>query len=144
MRGLAVYERLEHAFVATESDLDDALFGPHPAAEALLGRLDGRAVGYALAFTVYSTFAGRRCLWLEDLFVEPAARGHGVGKALLVRLAQIAVERGCARLEWNVLDWNEPAIGFYQGLGAVPMDEWTTMRLAGEALARVAGTQPAR
>ena len=139
MRGLAVYERLEHAFVATEADLERGLFGSPPAAEAFLGKLDGRAVGYALVFTAFSTFAGKPCLWLEDLFVDPAARGHGVGKALLVRLAQITVERGYARLEWNVLDWNEPAIGFYKSLGAVPMDEWTTMRLVGDALLRVAG-----
>ena len=140
MHGLAVYERLVHAFVATESDLGDALFGPHPVAEAFLGKLDGRAVGYALVFTTYSTFVGKRCMWLEDLFVEPAARGHGLGKALLVRLAQIAVERGDARLEWNVLDWNEPAIGFYKSLGAGPMDEWTTFRVSGDALARLART----
>jgi len=138
MQGLAIYERLEHAFVASEADLADALFGERPVAEAFLGQLDGKAVGYALVFSTYSTFAGRRCLWLEDLFVEPAARGHGVGKALLVRLARLAVERGNARLEWNVLDWNEPAIGFYKSLGAVPMDEWTTMRLAGDALRHVA------
>jgi len=138
MHGLAVYEKLEPVFVATESDLADALFGPRPAVEAFLGWLDGRAVGYALVFTTYSTFAGKRCMWLEDLFVEPAARGHGVGKALLVRLAQVSVERGYARLEWNVLDWNAPAIGFYKSLGAVPMDEWTTMRLAGDSLRRVA------
>jgi GNAT superfamily N-acetyltransferase len=138
MHGLAVYERLEHAFVASEADLGDALFGPHPVAEAFLGKLDGRAVGYALIFTTFSTFAGKRCMWLEDLFVEPEARGHGVGRALLVRLAQISVERGYARLEWNVLDWNEPAIGFYKSLGAVPMNEWTTFRLAGDSLRRVA------
>ncbi len=138
MKGLAVYERLEHAFVASEADLADALFGPRPAAEAFLGRLDGRPVGYALVFTTFSTFAGKRCMWLEDLFVEPTARGSGVGKALLVRLAQVSVERGYARLEWNVLDWNEPAIGFYKSLGAVPMDEWTTFRLAGDALRKVA------
>jgi GNAT superfamily N-acetyltransferase len=138
MQGLAVYEKLGHAFVAGEADLADALFGPHPVAEAFLGRLDGRPVGYALVFTTYSTFAGKRCMWLEDLFVEPAARGHGVGKALLVRLARLAVERDYARLEWNVLDWNEPAIGFYKSLGAAPMDEWTTMRLTGDSLRHVA------
>jgi len=138
MHGLAVYEKLEPVFVATESDLADALFGPRPAVEAFLGRLDGRAVGYALVFTTYSTFAGKRCMWLEDLFVEPSARGFGVGKSLLVHLAALAVSRGCARLEWNVLDWNAPAIGFYKSLGAVPMDEWTTFRVAGEALTRLA------
>ena len=138
MKGLAVYERLEHAFVASEADLADALFGPRPAAEAFVGLLHGRPVGYALVFTTFSTFAGKRCMWLEDLFVEPAARGAGVGKALLVRLAQVSVERGYARLEWNVLDWNEPAIGFYKSLGAEPMDEWTTFRLAGDALRKVA------
>jgi len=138
MRALAVYEKLEHVFVASEADLDDALFGPHPVAEAFLGLLDGAAVGYALVFTTFSTFAGRRCMWLEDLFVEPAVRGKGVGKALLVHLAALSVERGYARLEWNVLDWNEPSIGFYKSLGAVPMDEWTTFRLVGDALAGVA------
>lgn len=151
MRALAVYEKLEHVFVAREADLDDALFGPHPVAEAFLGSLDGAAVGYALVFTTFSTFAGRRCMWLEDLFVEPAVRGKGVGKALLVHLAALSAGRGYARLEWNVLDWNEPSIGFYKSLGAVPMDEWTTFRLAGDALASVArlsvpgaaGTTPA-
>ncbi len=140
MHALAVYEKLEPEFVATERDLADALFGPRPVVEAFLGRLDGRAVGYALVFTTYSTFEGKRCMWLEDLFVAPEARGHGVGKALLVHLAALTVARGGARLEWNVLDWNAPAIGFYKSLGAVPMDEWTTFRVHGEALTRLAAT----
>ena len=140
MRGLAVYEKLEHALVATAADVDDALFGPRPIAEALLGYLDDRPVGYALTFDTYSTFLGKRGTWLEDLFVLPAARGHGVGKALLVALAARCAERGHGRLEWNVLDWNEPAIGFYEALGAEPMDEWTTMRVSGDALARLASS----
>jgi GNAT superfamily N-acetyltransferase len=140
MRGLAAYEKLEHALVATPAALEDALFGPHPVAETLLGYLDDRPVGYALTFETYSTFLGKRGTWLEDLFVLPEARGHGVGRALLVALAARTVERGHGRLEWNVLDWNEPAIGFYRSLGAVAMEEWTTMRVEGDALARLASS----
>jgi GNAT superfamily N-acetyltransferase len=138
MRGLAVYEKLEDAFVATVGDLEQALFGPRPAAEALLARLDDKPVGYALTFQTFSTFVGKPGTWLEDLFVLPEARGNGVGKALLEAIAARCVERGHARLEWAVLDWNEPAIGFYTRLGAVPMDEWTTMRVTGPALAALA------
>ena len=137
-RGLAVYEKLEHALVATETDVEAALFGPRPAAEAILGYLDDQPVGFALTFDTYSTFLGKRGTWLEDLFVLPEARGNGVGKALLVALAARCLERGHGRLEWNVLDWNEPAIGFYRALGAQPMDEWTTMRVTGDALGRLA------
>ncbi len=137
IRGLAVYEKLDHEFVATTDALEGALFGPRPAAEALIASLDGRPVGFALTFQTFSTFVGKSGTWLEDLFVLPEARGRGVGKALLVALAARCLERGQARLEWNVLDWNAPAIGFYKGLGAVTMDEWTTMRVTGEALVRL-------
>ena len=138
MRGLAVYEKIEHEFVSTSADLERALFGERPHAEALVGRLDDATVGFALFFPTYSTFVGRPGLWLEDLFVIPEARGRGVGIALLARLAEIAIERGCERLEWAVLDWNEPAIGFYRSLGAIAQDEWTTNRLTGEALRALA------
>ena len=134
MRGLAVYEKLEHALVSTEADLAEALFGAHPACEALVAEVDGGPVGFALYYRTYSTFVGKPGLYLEDLFVVPEARGKGAGKALLARLAAITVERGYGRLEWSVLNWNEPAIGFYKSLGAVPMDEWTVYRLSGEAL----------
>ena len=138
MRQLAVYEKLEHALVSTESDLSEALFGAHPVAEAILATHAGKPVGYALYFRTYSTFLGKPGLYLEDLFVLPEARGKGAGKALLARLAGITVERGYGRLEWAVLDWNEPAIGFYKSLGALPMDEWTVYRLTGEALEALA------
>jgi GNAT superfamily N-acetyltransferase len=140
VRGLAVYEKLEHEFVAVPAAFEDALFGPRPAAEALIGYLDDRPVGFALTFQTFSTFVGTRGTWLEDLFVLPEARGRGVGKALLQALAARCVERGQARLEWAVLDWNESAIAFYKALGAVPMDEWTTMRLTGDALAKAGAT----
>jgi GNAT superfamily N-acetyltransferase len=134
---LAVYERLERSVVATERDLAAALFGPRPYAEVALACLDGREVGFALFFHNFSTFLGKPGIYLEDLFVRPEARGQGVGKRLLAWLAAIALERGCGRLEWAVLDWNEPSIGFYKGLGAVPLDEWTTFRLTGAALERL-------
>ena len=140
MRQLAVYEKLEKAFVSTESDLVEALFGAHPVAETILATDGGKPVGYALFFRTYSTFLGKPGLYLEDLFVVPAARGKGAGKALLARLAAITVERGYGRLEWAVLNWNEPAIGFYKSLGALPMDEWTVYRLTGDALAGLAAT----
>ena len=138
MRQLAVYEKLEHALVSTESDLSEALFGAHPVAEAILATHGGKPVGYALYFRTYSTFLGKPGLYLEDLFVLPEARGKGAGKALLARLAAITVERGYGRLEWSVLNWNEPAIGFYRSLGALPMDEWTVYRLTGNALESLA------
>ena len=138
MRGLAVYEKLEHALVSTEADLAEALFGAHPACEALVAEVEGKPVGFALYYRNYSTFVGKPGLYLEDLFVVPEARGKGAGKALLARLATITVERGYARLEWAVLDWNDPAIGFYKSLGAVPMDEWTVYRMSGQALASLA------
>ena len=139
IRGLAEYERLPHAVVATEEALRASLFGPIAAAEVVIAEVDGAAAGFAPFCHNYSTFLGRRGLWLEDLFVRPAFRGQGIGRALLVHLAEVAVARGCGRLEWSVLDWNESAIGFYRSLGAVPMDEWTTFRVTGEALQRLAG-----
>ncbi len=134
IRALAEYERLSHEVVATEDSLRAALFGERPGAECLIAREDGEPVGFALYFHNFSTFLSRRGLYLEDLFVEPAQRGKGYGKALLQRLAQIAVERGCGRLEWSVLDWNAPAIGFYESLGARLLTEWRIFRLTGEAL----------
>jgi GNAT superfamily N-acetyltransferase len=136
---LAVYEKLRDACVATDDQLRQTLFGPHPAAEVILAYEDGAPAGFALFFHNYSTFLAQRGLYLEDLFVKPAYRGHGVGRALLERLAAIAVERNCGRFEWSVLDWNEPAIGFYKKLGAVPMEEWTIFRVTGDALRRLAG-----
>ncbi len=136
---LAEYEKLRHEVVATETSLRATLFGEHPAAEVLIAE-DGasRAVGFSLFFPTYSTFLARPGVHLEDLYVTPAFRGRGVGRALLSQLARIVVERDWGRLEWAVLDWNATAIGFYRKLGAVPMDEWTTFRLTGPALERVA------
>ncbi len=131
---LAEYEKLTHEVVADEDSLREHLFGERRFAEALIGCLDGKPVGYALFFHSYSTFLTRPGIYLEDLYVTEATRGHGVGKALLRALAELAVTRGCGRLEWAVLDWNEPAIRFYQSLGARPVDGWTVYRLAGEAL----------
>lgn len=135
---LAEYERMAEQAVATEAGLGEALFGPRPDAEVLIAEVDGEPGGFALFFHNFSTFLGRRGLYLEDLFVRPELRGRGVGRALLGRLAALAVERGCGRFEWSVLDWNEPAIGFYTALGAVPQDGWTVHRLTGEALQRLA------
>lgn len=140
VRALAVYERLEHEAVATEADFGAALFSARPSAEVVIAEQDGQSVGFALFFPTFSTFVGKPGLWLEDLFVLPEHRGHGVGKALLVHLAQVAVARGYGRFEWSVLDWNEPAIGFYRKLGAVGMDEWTTQRLSGDALHALAAS----
>ena len=131
---LAEYERLADAAVATDDDLRAQLFGAQPAAEVLIGEVDGEAAGFALFFHNFSTFLGKRGLYLEDLFVRPAARGVGLGKHLMAALARIAVQRDCGRFEWSVLDWNAPAIGFYRRIGAVGMDEWTVHRLEGEAL----------
>jgi GNAT superfamily N-acetyltransferase len=138
IRDLAVYEKLEHQVVATAEGLRDTLFGEQPAAEVLLARIGPRVAGFALFFHNYSTFLGQRGLYLEDLYVRPEFRGRGCGRALLARLASLAVERRCGRLEWSVLDWNEPAIGFYRRLGAEPMSEWTVFRLTGEPLRRLA------
>ncbi|PZU58886.1 MAG: N-acetyltransferase [Sphingobium sp.] len=136
---LADYERLTHAVRADIDVLERHLFGSRPMAEVLVAEHDGNAVGFALFFHNFSTFEGKPGIYLEDLFVTPAARGLGAGKALLVRLAQLVVERDCARLEWSVLDWNTPSIRFYEGLGAKPMDEWTVMRVDGAALDALAG-----
>ncbi|MHB1223197.1 MAG: GNAT family N-acetyltransferase [Gemmatimonadaceae bacterium] len=137
--GLAVYERLEREVVASEAGLREALFGARPDAEVLIAEWDGAPAGFALFFHNFSTFLGRRGLYLEDLFVQPAYRGRGVGRALLARLAATAVERGCGRFEWSVLDWNESAIGFYESLGARPQSDWTVYRVTGDALHRLAG-----
>ena len=138
IRALAEYEKLASDVVASEAGLAETLFGARPAAEVLLAEVDGRAVGLALFFQNYSTFLGKPGIYLEDLFVEPAFRGRGLGKQLLQAIARLAVERGCGRFEWAVLDWNEPAIGFYKSLGAKPMADWTVMRLTGEALKKLA------
>ena len=131
---LAEYERLPAAAVATDDDLRDQLFGAQPAAEVLIAEVDGEAAGFALFFHNFSTFLGKRGLYLEDLFVRPAFRGVGLGRHLMATLARIALQRDCGRFEWSVLDWNAPAIGFYRTLGAVGMDEWTVQRLEGDAL----------
>lgn len=138
IRGLAVYEHLEHEVVASEAGLSEALFSGRPDAEVILAEVDDLPVGFALFFHNFSTFIGRRGLYLEDLFVKPEYRGSGIGRALLSRLAAIAVERGCGRFEWSVLDWNESAITFYEALGAKPQSEWTVYRVTGEALSRLA------
>jgi GNAT superfamily N-acetyltransferase len=142
IRELAVYERLEHEVVATTADLAAALSGARPYAEVVFACLDGVPMGFALFFHNFSTFKGKPGIYLEDLFVRPEARGRGLGKRLLAWLARTALERGCARLDWAVLDWNEPSIGFYLGLGAQRLDEWTTFRLTGPPLARLAGSAP--
>lgn len=138
VRELAHFERLSHEVVATPSDLNAALFGPQANVEAVLARAEAEVVGFALWFHNFSTFVGRRGLYLEDLYVRPAHRGKGYGRALLRHLARVAVERGCGRMEWAVLDWNERAIDFYRGLGAEPQAAWKIFRLAGDALTRVA------
>lgn len=139
IRGLADYERLADEVALDEGRLREHLFGPRPFAEVLLAEEAGAVVGFALFFPSYSTFLGRPGIFLEDLFVEPGHRGRGHGTALLRAVARVAVERGCGRLEWAVLDWNEPAIRFYRSLGAVPLDEWTAYRLTGEALKAAVG-----
>jgi GNAT superfamily N-acetyltransferase len=140
VRGLAAYERLAHEVVLDEDDLREHLFGAHRYAEVILAEDDGEVAGFALFFHNYSTFLAKPGIYLEDLFVLPEHRGSGHGSALLARLAQIAVGRGCGRLEWSVLNWNEPSIAFYRSLGATPMDEWTTYRLTGDALRALAAT----
>jgi GNAT superfamily N-acetyltransferase len=142
VRELAVYERLEAHAKATPEDFRRNLFGRRPSAEAALVEVAGEAVGFALWFTTFSTFRGQPCLYLEDLFVRPDYRGRGIGKALLAMLARLVTERGCGKLEWSVLNWNKPAIGFYRSLGARPMDEWTVYRLDGEPLHRLAALGP--
>jgi GNAT superfamily N-acetyltransferase len=138
IRGLAQFERLVHMCVATEDDLLRELFSPRPAAEVILAWEDGEAAGFALFFHNFSTFLGRRGLYLEDLFVRPAFRRRGYGRALLVYLARLAVERECGRFEWAVLDWNVEAIGFYQALGATVLPDWRITRVTGSALAALA------
>ena len=135
---LADYERLRHEAVATEASLNDALFGSNPGAEAVIARMDGDPAGFALFFHNFSTFLGRRGLYLEDLFVRPAFRGRAIGKSLLSYLAALAVERGCGRFEWQVLDWNRPARDFYERLGAKANSSWVSYRMTGEALKRLA------
>jgi len=138
IHALAEYERAPDEVIATESLLAENLFGAHPGAEVLLGEEDGQAVCFALFFHNFSTWMGRRGLYLEDLFVRPERRGQGYGRALLVRLAEIAQERECGRMEWAVLDWNEPAIQFYRKLGARPNEEWTIFRLTRDGIAQLA------
>lgn len=139
VRELADFEREPEAVTSTEATLHEALFGVHPAAEAVIAEDDGAAIGMAVFFHNFSTWTGVRGLWLEDLYVTPEARGSGAGRALLSHLAGIALDRGCARFEWWVLDWNSRAIEFYQKVGAEPMDEWTTQRVTGDALRKLAG-----
>ena len=131
---LAEYERLADAAVATDDGLREQLFGAQPAAEVLIGEVDGQPAGFALFFHNFSTFLGKRGLYLEDLFVRPEFRGHGLGKHLMATLARLAVQRDCGRFEWSVLDWNELAIAFYRRIGAAGMDGWTVQRLEGDAL----------
>jgi GNAT superfamily N-acetyltransferase len=138
IRALAEYERLSDQVVLDEARLRDHLFGPRPFAEVLLAEDAGQVVGFALFFHNYSTFLGRPGIYLEDLFVCPEHRGKGHGKSLLQAIARIAVERGCGRLEWAVLDWNEPSIAFFCSLGAKPLNEWTTIQMTGEAIERLA------
>lgn len=141
IHGLAEYEREPAAVVLDREELRSHLFGLKPAAEVILAETEaGEAAGFALFFQNFSTWTGKAGLYLEDLFVRPELRGHGFGKALLVELARICVERGYGRFEWSVLDWNEPAIAFYRSLGALPMDEWTVYRVSGDAL-RALGAQ---
>lgn len=140
IRALAEYERLAHLVSADAALLERELFSEGSPAEALICRAGGEAVGMAIYFHNFSTFLGRKGLYLEDLFVKPEHRGRGYGRALLLTLARIAVERGCGRFEWQVLDWNEPAIRFYQSLGAVRMDEWRLFRITGDALEKLALT----
>jgi GNAT superfamily N-acetyltransferase len=138
IRELADYEKLSHHVVASEDSIRTALFGPKPAAECLIAELAGKPVGFALFFHNFSTFLGRAGLYLEDLYVQPEYRGKGVGRRLLAQLARLALQRGCGRFEWAVLDWNAPAIRFYQSLGAQMLEDWKINRLTGEALEKLA------
>jgi GNAT superfamily N-acetyltransferase len=142
IRELAEYEKLAHEVIADEAALRATLFGARPAAEVLIAELAGAAVGFALFFPSYSTFLARPGLYLEDLFVDPAARGRGVGVALMSALARIAVSRGYGRFEWSVLDWNQPALDFYASLGALPQREWTVQRMVGAPLTALAARWP--
>jgi GNAT superfamily N-acetyltransferase len=138
IRALAEYEKLSHAAVATEAQLQRYLFGPRPAAEVLMASVDGEPAGFALFFSTFSTFVGRPGLWLEDLFVLPAFRRRGIGGRLLEAVARIAIERECGRLEWAVLDWNEPALKLYRQRGATVLDDWRICRVDGERLNQLA------
>lgn len=138
IQALAEYEKLAHVVKATQERVRETLFGSKPAAEVLLAHWDGECAGFAVFFATYSTFLAQPGLYLEDLYVKPHLRGTGIGLALLKHLARVAAERGCGRLEWEVLDWNQPAIQFYKKLGAAPLDEWTKYRLTGEALKSLA------
>ena len=138
VRDLARYEKLEHLMISTPEDFARELFGPNARIECIMATVDETAIGFALFFHNFSTFLGRKGLYLEDLFVKPECRGKGYGKALLVRLAQIAVERNCGRFEWSVLDWNTPSIDFYKAMGATVMPEWNIVRTAGDALKSMA------
>jgi GNAT superfamily N-acetyltransferase len=140
IRKLAEYEKLLSKVVADEGLLRQSLFGRHPAAEVVIAYWGEEPAGFAVFFHNFSTFAGRAGIYLEDLFVEPEFRGKGIGKSLFIHLAKLTEERGCARLQWAVLDWNEPAIGFYRKLGAEPMDDWTVYRLSGVSLKSLAQT----
>jgi len=142
IRELAQYEKLSHEVVVDEASLTTHLFGERPAAYVVIAEWDGAPAGFALYFFTFSTFLGRPSLYLEDLFVRPALRGKGIGEALLRSLAARAIERGCGRMEWSVLDWNEPALGFYKKLGAVPMKDWTVHRVTGPALDALARRMP--
>jgi GNAT superfamily N-acetyltransferase len=143
IRALAAYEKLEHEVLATEADISRDLFGADPKVFCEIAEWEGAPVGFTLWFYTYSTFQGRHGIWLEDLYVDPGLRGKGIGKALLVHLAQRCVREGLGRFEWWVLDWNEPSIQFYKGQGGVMQDEWTKVRVDGEALLRLGSTDVA-
>lgn len=143
IHALAVYEREPDAVVATEETILEHGFGPKPYFECMIAECDGAPAGFAFYFFDYSTWLGKPGLYLEDIFVDPEFRGRGIGRALLERLAQIALERGCARMKWEVLDWNEPAIEFYRAMGAEFLDEWRNVRLSGDALRKLAGVEVA-
>jgi GNAT superfamily N-acetyltransferase len=138
IRELAEYEKLLSAVKATAENLSAALFGPKPVAEALVAEVEGSTDGFALFFSTFSTFVGKPGIYLEDLYVRPHRRGQGIGKAFFREIAKLAVARGCGRLEWVVLNWNEPALTFYRGLGAIPLSDWTVQRLTADALAKLA------
>jgi GNAT superfamily N-acetyltransferase len=141
IRELAEYEKLAHEVRATEDQLLATLFVPHPVAEVVIAEYDGTSVGFAVFFANYSTWEGKPGLYLEDLFVRPEARGKGIGRHLLEHLARLTLKRGWARLEWRVLDWNEPSIAFYRKLGAEPLDDWTVFRVVGASLENLAATK---